>query len=110
MENEALKVHLKKLHEKNRQLKFTLAIALVIVAYVFINSFESQHVTLGTPGDGVTQEEVYAVRSKWWGLSKTRTRIKWKTPSSDRNTRNSDFHDWCYEASPGLWIPYYSDN
>jgi hypothetical protein len=101
-----LKRETARLSALNGKLTLWLVVTGIALACFVLSASERGYIVLGHAIDGSIREEVHAVHSSWWGLRTKSTEIKWVTPTYDRQ-RGIDFQDWCYQASPGEWVPYF---
>ena len=72
-----------------------LGLAALVLFYVAIATFSDFDIELDIYDGRVT-----AVTSRWWGLSKKCTKIRWMQPPGH------EFPAWCAESSRGEWYPY----
>ena len=101
---DALEIELVRRSAVIKMMTVSLVITGLALALLVVSSFERGYVVVGHAIDGCVNEEVYAVHSSWWGLRTRSTQIRWVTPTRDRE-RGIEFKDWCYQASPGEWVP-----
>lgn len=89
------------LNRKLKRTQFVMWTALVIMAFYLLEHRNVDSEEIASPCIGYAEATATLVSSRWWGLSKTRTEIRWMRPTNE--TSDFKYQTWCFKNTDGAW-------